>query len=42
MAAHVDEFLATEVALPWTPPEKVELDDMMLNQLRALGYAIEQ
>ena len=42
LRGRLDEYLAKTDA-PWgSKPEVVELDEMQLNQLRALGYKIEQ
>ena len=41
LRAHAEEFLAPKET-PWgVVPTKVELDEMQLNQLRALGYVIQ-
>jgi arylsulfatase A-like enzyme len=40
LRARVDDYLASRPA-PWGEAPSVELDDMMLNQLRALGYKVD-
>ena len=41
MLQEVKSFVE-ERELAWGEPEEIELDEMMLNQLRALGYAVEK
>jgi arylsulfatase A-like enzyme len=40
LRGRVDDYLASRPA-PWGAAPSVELDDMMLNQLRALGYKVD-